>query len=154
MISGRIAPVLAVAIFLEGCASVVDGSTQPIQLSTAPASGASCTLSNARGGWSVVTPGIVVVKRSESLLRVHCTKTGWQEASDYIASRIPTDAAVAMALPYVGILETAVDASTGAASQYPGTYVVHMKEAVPTPAPAASDPAQSEKPQAAQISSQ
>lgn len=52
--------------------------------SNGPATGAKCTLSNDKGVWSVVAPGIVSVKRSAKELAIHCE----------MASYAPADAAI------------------------------------------------------------
>lgn len=121
---------------LGACATVAEGSTQPIYVSTGSITGANCELSNARGTWSVTTPGSVVVAKSDSVLTAHCTKDGWRDAKDYFASKVPTSAMIGMMLPYAGIVSAAVDGSTGAANEYPDTISVTMQQIEPA-APAA-----------------
>ena len=116
---------------LEGCASVAEGSTQPIMVSTAPVSGATCTLTNTRGKWSVVTPGSVVVQKSSSVIKADCVKDGWRDGIGYLTPRVPAMAQVGMVMPYVGILSAAVDGSTGAANEYPSSIEISMKAVVP-----------------------
>ena len=129
----------ALAMLLSGCASVVEGSTQPIFVSTQPQPDADCTVSNSRGIWHLTSPGTVVVAKSESVLKVLCKKDGWQDGTAYLTSRIPTSAMVGMSLPYVGIISAAVDGSTGATNLYPKTVTITMKQAPPqTDAPAGS----------------
>ena len=41
--------------------------------------GAHCVLTNNKGSWSVLTPGIVKVKRSKKQLNVICNKDGYKE---------------------------------------------------------------------------
>src|SRR5437762_6061561 len=102
--------VVMLGLSVSSCASIVDGSTQPIFLFSTPVSQASCELSNERGTWSVTTPGTVVVKKSTSTLRAVCKKDGWQDGTAFAASTVPNDASVGMAVPYFGVLEAAVDA--------------------------------------------
>ena len=42
-------------------------------------SGAHCVLTNNKGSWSVLTPGIVKVKRSKKKLNIVCNKEGYKE---------------------------------------------------------------------------
>ena len=117
-----------------GCASIAEGTTQPIYVSTTPA-GADCVLSNTRGKWSVVSPGAVVVKKSESVLKASCSKAGWQVAIAYLTPKVPTSALIGMMLPYAGLVSAAVDGSTGSGNQYPGTVSLAMKPSATELAP-------------------
>ena len=110
-----------------GCASVAVGTSQPMQIETKPVAGADCVLSNSRGQWSVVTPGVATVLKSGSVLKIVCTKEGWQETTDYVASGASTTALVGAAIPYWGILEAGADAISGAGSNYPTGYTIHLK---------------------------
>jgi hypothetical protein len=128
-----LAAIFAVASLCAGCASVVDGATQPIFVATTPVAGANCTCSNDRGSWSVVTPGSVVIKKSESVLQILCSKPGYRDGKTYAAGHMTTAGTVGMMLPYVGLINSAVDASTGAALTYPDSYSIELKPAAPTP---------------------
>jgi hypothetical protein len=125
---------------LGGCASVVEGTTQPIYVATTPEPGATCEVSNALGKWSLVTPGTVVVKKSESVLTVHCTKDQWRDSKEYFASKMPTTALVGAMLPYAGILSAAVDGASGASGEYPNTITITMRKAEPQATPPVSPP--------------
>lgn len=131
---------LALGPSLAGCASVTEGSTEPIFVMTAPETGATCTCSNDRGSWSVVSPGTVAVKKSESVLTVRCSKPGWKDGVEYAAPRVSTTGMVGMVLPYVGLLNAAVDASTGAAMQYPNAFTVQLKPIAPPAAATTPSP--------------
>jgi hypothetical protein len=94
-------------------------------------------LSNARGTWTVVTPGTATIEKSVTVVKVVCSKSGWQNALAYLTPGVPTAAQIGMMLPYVGIVSAAVDGSTGAANKYPESVVISMKAAVQAdPAPA------------------
>ncbi|HYP64669.1 MAG TPA: hypothetical protein VEQ16_12305, partial [Acidocella sp.] len=76
---------------LTSCASIVNGTTEPVTVSTtndvgAPLDSAQCDLSNKRGDWSVTTPQTVIVHRSFSALQVKCTKSGYEEADQKVKS--------------------------------------------------------------------
>lgn len=120
-----------------GCASVTSGSTQPIFVATNPVAGATCTLSNGRGRWSVVSPGSVTVEKSVTVIKAVCTKPGWQDGVAYLTPRVPAMAQAGMMLPYVGIVSAAVDGSTGAGNEYPDAVAIAMKENQPVAAAAA-----------------
>ncbi len=123
---------LIAASLTAGCASVVDGTTQPIYVATTPIAGATCTCTNDRGEWSVVTPGSVVIKKSQSVLQIRCIKPGYLEGKFFAAGHMTTAGMVGAMLPYVGLIDSAVDASTGAALTYPGTYSIELKSAGPS----------------------
>lgn len=123
----RVPAVFAAALSLAACASVAEGTTQQIYVTTTPETGAACTASNGRGEWSLVTPGTVTVKKSESVLKIRCTKPGWKDGTVYAAGKISTANLMGNMLPYVGLLNAAVDASTGAALTYPGSYTIELK---------------------------
>src|SRR2546423_1495901 len=117
------AAAVAASMLTAGCATVVEGSSQPIHIETTPIAGAACTLSNNRGEWMVVTPGTVTVRKSSSVLKAVCSKPGWKESSAYMAPVQSTTAVVGTVLLF-GLVETAVDASTGAGNDYPGSYTI------------------------------
>lgn len=128
---------LAAVFFCAGCASVVDGSTQPIYVTTTPETGATCICSNERGKWTVSTPGTVIVKKSESVLEIHCRKPGYKDGTAYAAGKETAAGLIGNALPYIGLLNAITDASTGAALTYPGSYTIDMQ---PVPAAAEKTP--------------
>ena len=132
-----------IAAATAGCASVADGTSQPMQIETIPVAGANCALSNSRGHWSVVTPGAANVLKSGSVMKIVCTHDGWQETTDYVASGTSNTAMVGSLIPYWGILESGTDAITGAGSDYPTAYTIRLKPLENTAAanlPAASAP--------------
>ena len=53
------------------------GSEKLLILTDQP--GAHCVLTNNKGSWSVLTPGIVKVKRSKKKLNIVCNKEGYKE---------------------------------------------------------------------------
>jgi hypothetical protein len=115
---------------IGGCASVMEGTTEPIYVVTSPEVGATCQVSNERGSWSVVTPGTVVVKKSDSVLVVHCAKEGRRDAKEYYASKLPNAALIGALIPYAGIVSAAVDGSSGASGEYPNAITIILQKAV------------------------
>ena len=144
MIIVRGAALVALAFSLAGCATAIEGTTQPIYVNTVPVDGATCTLSNKSGQWSVITPGSVTVKKSETVLSAHCVKDGWQEGKAYLESRMSKTALFGVMLPYAGLLNAAVDGSSGAGSDYPNTVTVTMKQN-PAAAPGPTSDASTER---------
>jgi hypothetical protein len=119
--------VLAICCVAGGCSSAVEGSTQTIAIESVPEEGAHCTVSNAGGEWSVVTPGAVIVKRSSRALHVLCTKAGYRDANEYVTAGMDNMAMIGAMVPYVGIVSAAVDGSSGTGGKYPDTYTIKMK---------------------------
>lgn len=136
----------AAATFLcADCASAIDGTTQTIAMATAPEIAAACTFTNERGEWKLITPGTVNVLRSQSVLRVRCTKSGYQDETAYLAPQMSSTAMVGMMMPYVGILAAAVDGSNGAAMKYPDNYTLTLKPATATTAQASTAASEAQK---------
>lgn len=129
-----LAALLLCAPAIAGCASVVDGTTQPVYVATTPESGANCTVSNDAGQWTLTSPATVIVHKSNSVLSIRCSKPGWKDATFYASGRMSTAGMIGIMLPYAGLVNAAVDGSTGAAQNYPTSYTLEMK---PAPAPAA-----------------
>jgi len=125
-----VAPILALG-FLTGCASIVDGTNQPISVKTVSDSGdlpgAACQLNNGKGAWFVQTPGSIVVHRAYSDLTVKCTKDGFAPATQTV-----TSATKPMALGdaiFGGVIGVGVDTADGAAFDYPTLITVIMHPA-------------------------
>ena len=70
-------------VFSESADSAISfGSEKLLILTDQP--GAHCVLTNNKGSWSVLTPGIVKVKRSKKKLNIVCNKEGYKETvTDY-----------------------------------------------------------------------
>ena len=123
-------------VSLQGCASIVSGTTQSLSVETKSASGdvvsgANCKMTNDKGTWFVATPGTVAVHRSMTDLSILCTKESFQPASNVAPSS--TKGMVFGNLLFGGIIGVGVDAATGAAFDYPALIPVFM---IPLPAPA------------------
>src|SRR5258706_14721960 len=72
-------------LLLSGCATIVKGSTQDLNINTDPA-GAVCDLSRAGVVIATVdpTPGTVQVKKDKNNIEVKCKKRGYTETSGQI----------------------------------------------------------------------
>jgi len=84
----KVALVATLGVALSGCATVIKGGDQSINISTPPTTGAMCVLSNIEGNWTVISPGSVTVEKSKEDAAIHCTKRGWQDAAANIPSGV------------------------------------------------------------------
>lgn len=130
-------------IILTGCASIVDGSNQPLSVITPGCKGASCEVSNDKGRWFVQeTPGSVTVHRSYNDLIVKCTK---DQTVNVATVPSKTKGMAFGNILFGGIIGAGVDASTGAAYDYPTEINVPLQcgtpETVAAPGTAAGAPA-------------
>jgi hypothetical protein len=138
-----VAALAAMGVVVSGCASVVKGTHQTVAITTPPTTGATCTLTNGRGSWEVVSPGPVTVDRSKTDMQVRCTKAGWQDATAVIPSNF--EGWTLGNLLIGGVIGVGIDASTGAMNEYPNAFQVPMTPvegyaSPPAAAPAASEP--------------
>ncbi len=99
---------------LSACATLVDGSSQSVTVSTNPP-GASCTLD--RVGAIPATPGSVRVDKSKNDLSVTCAKDGYQTAT--VAHPPSVGAATFGNIIAGGVIGVVVDAASGANYTYP-----------------------------------
>lgn len=126
MINKIIAATILVASFtLGGCASVVNGVNESVSVSTSPAKGAVCKLSNSKGTWFVnKTPGSTVVHRAYGPLKVVCKKSGYVAASEQVESH--TKGMTFGNVILGGAIGAGVDMADGAAYDYPTNITVPM----------------------------
>ena len=132
---------LTLVIALPGCASVMRGSSQSINITMPPTTGAQCTLTSKEGSWSLTSPGSVTVEKSKEDMQVRRTKPGWQDASAIIPSNFQGWTVGNILLG--GVIGLGVDAATGAINEYPNTFQVPMIHEGPpmAPPPAIQQPA-------------
>jgi len=128
--------VSAVALALGGCATVVEGTSQSVAISTQPP-GASCTVSREGVQLSAVlsTPGSVKIDKSKRDITVTCSKEGYQTTSVNYSSSFNGMTFGNIILG--GAVGAVVDASTGANYNYPKEVTMALPEAVAA-APAAA----------------
>lgn len=107
----------AVCLGVGGCASITKGTTQLISLDTPGAPGSSCTLtSEGIGTKTLVTPGTLVLDKSQYNVAVTCKKECYHDGVGVIASS--TEAMAAGNLIAGGVVGLAVDAASGAMNKY------------------------------------
>ncbi|MDO9285453.1 MAG: PDZ domain-containing protein [Aquabacterium sp.] len=111
---------------LQGCASIVSGSTQVVSVDTPGCPGARCELSNDKGKYFVTsTPGTVTLGRSYNNLQVTCTREG--ASSDPVSVASTTKGMAFGNILIGGVIGAGVDVSTGAAYDYPQFITVPMQ---------------------------
>jgi hypothetical protein len=132
---------------LSACATLLEGTSQEILVSTNP-TGASCTLE--REGQVIATinatPGAALVKRRKQDITVRCKKDGFQEAMYVNDSGLASGAVagnVAADLLLTAGLSSIVDSASGADNQYENTVNITMiphgqGSAAPSAAPSAA----------------
>lgn len=132
----RIACALLSAMLLTGCATMMEGTTQNVSVSTGPVSGAACDLKNERGSWALTSPGKVEVKRSTTDLVITCAKPGWQPMTGRLISHTSDGTSVTALL--WGPIGVGVDAASGASFHYPNSIDLPMIPVAPPPTPSAA----------------
>lgn len=134
---------MVLLLALQGCASIVSGSTQVVSVDTPGCPGARCELSNDKGKYFVqATPGTVTLGRSYNNLQVTCTREG--ASSDPLSVASSTKGMAFGNILFGGVIGAGVDVSTGAAYDYPQLITVAMQcrpGAAPLAAVAAVAPA-------------
>ncbi len=104
---------------LSACATIVNGSSQTVTVSTTPP-GATCTVDRvgARIGAVAQTPGSMRLDKSKNDLSVTCSKPGFQTAT---VTKAPSFGGATFGnLIAGGVVGVVVDAASGANYEYPG----------------------------------
>lgn len=117
---------VVVVMNLQGCASIVSGSSQVVSVDTPGCAGARCELSNDKGKFFVAsTPGTVTLTRSYNNLQVVCNRNDW--SSDPLSVASTTKGLAFGNILVGGVIGAGVDISTGAAYDYPQLITVPMQ---------------------------
>jgi len=137
---------VAILFFVSGCSTLTgEGTAQSIIVETIEvASGdriidARCDLSNDEGTWSMLTPGSVMVHRSNKPLSVKCQKAGYLQ--DYSSVDSKTKASMWGNIIFGGGIGAIIDHSNGSAYDYPPMIQVPMRKGGP---PLKKQPSESE----------
>lgn len=115
----KIVGVLLVCLIINNCASTMSGNSQNITIAS-NVNGATCTLQNEKGNWSIQTPGSSVVTNSRENLTVRCQKNGYETAVVSVPSKHKDSATWGNVLLGGGV-GYIWDRKTGAAFVYPST---------------------------------
>jgi hypothetical protein len=120
---------------LEGCSSVIEGTSQEILVNTNPA-GANCALE--RQGKTIAripqTPGGATIKKTKYDIMVRCTKDGYQEAT--FLNHSGAAGATFGNIILGGGIGWAVDSASGADNKYDSPVNVSLVPNTAVPAPA------------------
>jgi len=148
----RIAIAAIAAVGLSGCATIVQGSTQTVSVTTKPEDGAKCELKNSQGTWYLTSPGSVTVHKTKTDLEISCSKEGVGKGTATAKATFGgTTFGNVLAGGLVGV---AVDAASGANFYYNSPVeVILTADGTPPPAAAMVKPADTKpadaKPEAA-----
>ncbi len=136
------ASVLAIALGLGGCATVLESNQQELTVQTIEDNkevfNVGCVLSNSAGRWFVMAPGKVMVTRSTGELKIDCKKSV-QKSEEKVEQSAGSDILVSK-LNNIGLWGNAVltagigyyiDKRTGSGFDYPSTVTVIMTRTAP-----------------------
>lgn len=105
------------AALCAACASITKGTTQSVTLDTPGAPGSTCTLvSEGIGNKTLITPGSMVLDKSQHNIAVTCKKECYRDGVGVISSSTETMAAGNLIAG--GVVGLAVDAASGAMNKY------------------------------------
>jgi len=115
-----------ICLAVTGCANNFETVTIQTTAGGAPVAGAQCSLSNAKGNWTIITPGSTTVHLGSEPLGIDCVKQGYAEART--AARSSVDAGNIL-------LEGTYSTIDGSAWTYPQFITVPLQPLPATPAP-------------------
>src|SRR6476646_8876548 len=104
-----IAALAALGAALSGCASIVEGTTQSIAITSPPTDGAKCVMTSSEGTYYVTTPGNATVHKTKNDLDVVCKKDGYKDAHTTIPSHF--NGATAGNIIAGGVIGIGIDAA-------------------------------------------
>jgi len=124
----RLRPILLglTCLALTGCANNFETVAIQTTAGGTTVAGAQCSLSNAKGNWTVITPGTTTVHLGSEPLGIDCVKQGYAEAKTAANSSVN-----------VGniLLEGTYSTIDGSAWNYPQNITVPMQPLPATPTP-------------------
>lgn len=124
--------ILTLFLVCSGCASITGSKNQPVSVQASHngqvLDSADCTLVNDKGVWYVKAPGSTVVQKSGQDLVVTCNKYGLPQGVATYASS--ANGGVWGNILFGGLIGFAVDASSGAAFDYPTSMGVQMGQVI------------------------
>lgn len=123
---------LAAALAISGCATIVSGTTQDINVqvidnaNNQPLHGVSCTVFDGAGASQHITanPAVVTVAKGNGAIRIDCKKAGYKQMNMSVGDSFDA-VTVVNVLFWPGFI---VDAASGAYKKYPSHYVVSMQK--------------------------
>lgn len=128
----KITLAVGVLLLVTGCASITGSKNQPVSVQASHQGrvldSVDCTLVNDKGVWFVKAPGSTVVQKSGQDLVVTCNKDGIPQGVATYASS--ANGGVWGNILFGGLIGFAVDASSGAAFDYPTSMGVQMGQVI------------------------
>lgn len=112
-------------LILSGCATLTEDSMEPISLSFSDGSSGTCILENKRGMWETELPGVILIRKSDDVLKFKATTEDGRIANGAIPSRIGAKIVASAVFLDFGI----VDAITDKHRDYPESYVIPIAKA-------------------------
>ena len=128
--SKRFLFILSVCVLSTGCSTISgNGTSQSLSVQTmaldgTDLDGAKCDMTNDEGTWFVVTPGSVVVRKSNKDLQVICKKTGVDVGTASVVSK--TKGSMFGNIILGGGIGAIIDHNNGSAYEYPGLIKILM----------------------------
>lgn len=118
----RLVAVGCAALVLQGCASIVNDTTNPVRFETYSQGGTEvkdmeCKVENDYGAQTVKTPGTLQVRRSSKDLQIVCSKTGDADAKGVATSRV--NGGMFGNIIFGGGIGAIIDHNKGTAYSYP-----------------------------------
>lgn len=98
---------------------------EPISLSFSDGSSGTCILENKRGMWETELPGVILIRKSDDVLKYKATTEDGRIANGAIPSRIGAKIVASAVFLDFGI----VDAITDKHRDYPESYVIPIAKA-------------------------
>lgn len=109
---------------VSGCASIVSGTTQNVNIATMPADEKSnCTLHDEKSTYQAITPTLVTVKKGDGPLKVSCESPS-QKGETTIPETL--DPWYLGNILLGGVIGLVVDGANGAYQKYPEQITVPM----------------------------
>jgi hypothetical protein len=145
MAHSRMALIIGACLGVAGCATVFEGTSQSVQITTTPP-GARCFVDRegARLGEIGSTPGSMHLDKSKNDIVVTCSKPGYQTAT--VAQSPDFQGTTFGNIVLGGGIGAIADAASGANYEYPKQVLLSLaptEAPAPAPAPLAAVPASS-----------
>lgn len=123
----RFVSAVILASSLSACASITTGTTQPLTVVTPYVNEASCQLNDTAGGsWFIRhTPDTVTVNKGDGPMTIRCEKDGYRDGVTVLNETF--QGATLGNILLGGGIGVIVDASTGAAQEYPKDAKVYLE---------------------------
>lgn len=116
---------IAPVVLLTGCASIINGTTQPMTVDSSPHK-ATCVLTNDYGTYNVSsTPDTITVHRSSHVMHIICHESPNLMGGKQVDST--TSAVILGNILGGGLIGGGVDAANGSAFNYPSSVDIPLE---------------------------